>query len=70
MRYAVKAFRMIARSARVRQLIWYQVVEPPRSGVRVWDTALIRRSGRPRPIFRAVRTWVRRAVRDGVVAGR
>ena len=69
-RYAVRALRTIARSARVRQLIWYQVVEPPRSDRRVWDTALVRRSGRPRPIFRALRTWVRRAVRDGVVASR
>ena len=69
-RYAVRGMRIAARAARVRQIVWYQVVEPPRAKVRVWDTALVRRSGRPRPIFRALRAWVRGAVRDKVVAPR
>ena len=67
-KYAIEGFRIAARQARVRQLVWYQLVAPRPRRRRQWDTALLDWKGRPRRTFRALRSWIRAAVRDGLVA--
>jgi hypothetical protein len=62
-RYAVEAFERAAADRRVRQIVWYQVIAPPPQPTRVWDTALLDGDGVPRPTFRAIADWARRARR-------
>ncbi len=57
--YARRAFDAALRAPRVRQLVWYQVVAPPRTRERLWDTGLLSRNGRPRLTQRALRSWAR-----------
>lgn len=63
-RYAVRSFEMALREPHVRQLLWYQLVAPPRiEGRRPWDTALLDSNGHSRRVFKALRRWTRRAAR-------
>jgi hypothetical protein len=57
--YARQAFDVALRAPRVRQLVWYQIAQPPRTGARLWDTALLSADGRSRPTARALRAWAR-----------
>ena len=57
--YAWQAYDVALRAPRVRQLVWYQIAQPPRTNARLWDTALLSRSGRPRLTHRALRSWAR-----------
>lgn len=57
--YARQAFDFALGAPRVRQLLWYQIAQPPRTGARLWDTALLSRSGRSRLTARALRAWAR-----------
>jgi hypothetical protein len=67
-RYAIRSFDIAARDPHVRQIVWYQLGAPPPSPNRQWDTALLRRSGIPRPAFTALVRWIRNAVARGRVA--
>jgi hypothetical protein len=70
-RYAVDSFRIALREPHVRQLLWYQLVAPPRGdGPRSWDTALLDANGHARRIFKAVRRWANRATRRGRLVAR
>lgn len=57
--YARQAFDIALHAPRVRQLLWYQVVAPPRTGARLWDTALLSAGGSARPTARVLRAWAR-----------
>ena len=67
-RYTLQAFEIAARDRHVRQIVWYQLAQPPPSPTRQWDTALLRRGGRPRPVFTALVRWLRSAVSERLVA--
>jgi len=67
-RYSVRAFAMAVREPHVRQMVWYQLLGPPRSPERKWDTGLLGPNGHPRPILRALARWVREASKAGVLA--
>ncbi len=58
----LRAGLALARRARARQVIWYQLAGPPRlaDGRRLWDTALLNFDGSPRPAFGALWRYVRR----------
>jgi hypothetical protein len=57
--YARQAYDAALRAPRVRQLVWYQIVQLPRTDARLWDTALLARSGHARLTARALRAWAR-----------
>jgi glycosyl hydrolase family 1 len=67
-RYSVRAFEMAVREPHVRQMVWYQLLGPPRSPERKWDTGLLGPNGHPRPILRALARWIRSAAKAGVLA--
>jgi hypothetical protein len=66
--YSVRAFEIAQRTPGVRQIVWYQLGAPPPSPTRQWDTALLRRGGRPRTTFTVLARWLRAAVAHGRVA--
>jgi hypothetical protein len=57
--YSVRAFDIAQRTPGVRQIVWYQLGAPPPSPTRQWDTALLRRGGRPRQTFTVLVRWLR-----------
>jgi hypothetical protein len=67
-RFTLRAFDIAARDPHVRQIVWYQLAQPPHSPNRQWDTALLRRGGVARPTFTALVRWLRDAVEAGRVA--
>jgi hypothetical protein len=56
--YLRKAFEIARRNARVREMLQYLLVQPPRR-VGSFDTALLPRSGAITPVYRALRSAVR-----------
>lgn len=63
-RYEREAFAIAQRNPRVRQMLQYQLVEPPPgSPWGFWKTYLIRDNGHLRPTFRSLRSWT-----DGAAA--
>jgi hypothetical protein len=58
-RHVRRGLALMARRRDVWQIIWCQLGAPPRrrDAERTWDTALIDRRGRARPVYRAVRAW-------------
>lgn len=67
-RFSIESFDIAARDPHVRQIVWYQLGAPPPSPNRQWDTALLERSGRPRPTFTLLVRWLRAAVELRLVA--
>lgn len=57
---ALGGFQLAARRPDVREIVWYQLAAPPRSRRAIWDTALLRNNGAPRPVFQTLRAWARR----------
>jgi hypothetical protein len=47
-----EAIRLAQRNPRVRQLLQYQLIDPPAAAL--WHSALLNRRGRPEPAYKAV----------------
>jgi hypothetical protein len=68
-RYEAQAFRIAQRNPRVRQLLQYQLVEPPPdSSQAFWKTYLIRFNGHLRETFLTLLSWTRDAAAAGRIA--
>jgi Cellulase (glycosyl hydrolase family 5) len=64
--YLRQAFSIAAANRRVRQMLWYQLVQPPRkSPWRGWQTYLILSSGRLRDSFVKLLAWTGTAGKQG-----
>jgi len=53
-----KAFEIALRAPKVRQLLYYQLVDPPVS--ETWRTGLISRSGKPHPAYGAIKGFAKK----------
>lgn len=62
--YLKQAFTIAQRNPRVRQMLQYLLVTPPRK-YRFFDTSLIRRDGLATKPYAALRSWAAVAARDG-----
>lgn len=58
-RFVGRGVQLLRRDARVRQLVWYQLAGPPAAATRIWDTALLDHTGKPRPTLRVLRDGMR-----------
>jgi hypothetical protein len=67
-RYMRQAFQIAQRNPRVRQLLQYGLVEPPRgySGS-FFDTTIVAPDGTPRQTFLTLAAWAQRAAAGGLV---
>jgi hypothetical protein len=53
-----KAFEIALKAPKVRQLLYYQLIDPPRSAP--WRTGLIGASGKPHPAYGALETFAKK----------
>jgi hypothetical protein len=59
-RYTVKAYDIALRNPRVRELVWYQLIEPARWSARGWISYLVHLNGVPTGTFFGLRAWANR----------
>jgi GH35 family endo-1,4-beta-xylanase len=66
-KYLTHAFQVALNNPRVKQMLQYLLVTPPRRSA-FFDTSIVTRKGKPRDSFKALQTWARREANAGKVA--
>jgi hypothetical protein len=66
-RYLVKGFKIAQHNSRVKQMLQYILVPPPKR-VRFFSTQIMSRRFSPYPAFRALRRWANHEARHGGIA--
>src|SRR4051812_27619729 len=67
-KYLVKAFTIAQRNRRVKEMMHYLLVQPPRGRYRFFDTSIANRHGGQTRAFKALARWARRAAKAGRIA--
>jgi GH35 family endo-1,4-beta-xylanase len=55
-KYLVKAYQMALSNSRVKQMLHYLLVKPPRTGL-FFDTSIVKKGGKPTKAFKALAKW-------------
>jgi hypothetical protein len=67
-KYLVQAFTIAQRNSRVKQMLHYLLLQPPRGRFRFFDTSIATLKGKPTKAFTALETWANKAATAGRIA--
>jgi hypothetical protein len=64
--YLKQAFTTAQRNSRVKQMLQYLLVTPPKS-LRFFDPSIVRRNGKPLLAFKTLKAWAAKAAKAGAI---
>jgi hypothetical protein len=67
-KYLVQAFTIAQKNPRVRQMLHYLLLQPPRGRFRFFDTSIASLKGKPTKAFTALEKWATKAASAGRIA--
>jgi hypothetical protein len=67
-KYLVQAFTIAQRNPRVREMLHYLLLQPPRGRYRFFDTSIASAKGKPTKAFNALAKWATAAAKAGRIA--
>jgi hypothetical protein len=67
-KYLVQAFTIAQKNSRVKEMLQYLLLQPPRGKFRSFDTSIASLGGKPTRAFNKLAAWAKRAAKAGRVA--
>jgi hypothetical protein len=67
-KYLVQAFTIAQKNSRVKEMLHYLLLQPPRGRFRSFDTSIASMGGKPSSAFNKLAAWAKKAAKAGRVA--
>jgi GH35 family endo-1,4-beta-xylanase len=65
--YLTKAYDIALANSRVKQMLHYLLVKPPRTGL-FFDTSIVKKGGKPTKVFKAIEHWAQKQAKRKKIA--